>query len=195
MRIRVLRPGLLAGALATYLGAGCGLADLGAQVPLADPEPEAWGLAGQIALPSAARLMADRNGPGKPLAGSVRASLRPYFGDLVERVRVVWDAALIDQWSFGRHAVRPSDWGGQTYGERIYLAPAEIPGDAGQLPLLAHELVHARQTASLGGLEGFGYAYFKGYYLAGMSYEGNTFEREALALQERVAAETRRQTP
>lgn len=196
MRRRVLLPVLAAGWLAASHVASCGLVDLGADVPLVpDPEPEAWALAGRVAFPSAARLMAERNPPGRPLPDPVRATLRPFFGDLVDRVRVVWDASLLDQWSFGRHAVRPSDWGGQTYGDRIYLDQSESPGDPGQLLLLAHELVHSRQAEAAGGLESFGAEYFKGYYLGGMSYEGNALEREAFALQERIASDGRRMKP
>ncbi len=176
--------------LANVVGllAGCGVPDLAMGGPLPDPEQEAWALAGRVALPSSARVMAERNPAGLPLADTQRSALRPYFDDLVDRVRVVWDAKLLDQWAVGRYALRPSNWGGQSYGDRIYLNQPMRPGDAGQLQLLAHELVHSRQTERFGGLEGFGYEYFKGYYLAGLSYEGNGLEREAIEFQAEFAA-------
>lgn len=193
MRIRVVHTGLAASFLLGLLAAnGCSLPDLGVGGPLADPEAAAWALAGRAAFPSAARIMAERNPHGGPLTPGRQAALRPYFGDLVTRVQVVWNATLLDQWSAGRYAVRPSDWGGQTYGDRIYVNQPERPGDIGQLALLAHELVHSSQSERFGGLGNFGYEYFKGFYLAGMSYERNTLEQEATSTQSRFAVEVRR---
>jgi len=146
-------------------------------------EAEAWGLAGRASFASAARMMREHNPAPATLSAPTKAALRPYFGDLVDAVRVVWEAALADQWALGRFSVPRSSWGGQTYGDDIYLSQAEEPGSEGQLEVLAHEMVHVVQTRRLGGLDGFGYEYFKDYYNAGLRYEEIALEKEAYAFE------------
>jgi hypothetical protein len=88
---------------------------------------------------------------------------------------------MLEEWKVGPWTVRfgtPS--GGQTFGHRIYIKNPWRRRNLSQIRLLAHELVHSVQYERHGStLSGFGYQYFKEYYLAGRSYRNNKLEREA----------------
>lgn len=148
---------------------------------LAGPVAEAWGQGGKLAYRAGAAIMRRRNGDGVPLTAFQKRLLRPLFGNWIDRVRVAYRSQMLEEWKVGPWTVRlgaPS--GGQTFGYRIYIHRAHRPGSLAQARLLAHELVHTKQFRRHGStLSGFGYAYFKAYYEAGLSYRQNALEREA----------------
>lgn len=149
---------------------------------------ETWGQAGTLAYPAAAKWMKTNNGSSRPLDDIQKKYLRSYFGDLVDRVAIVYDSKLMDSWL---HAYFKIDIGqvdaiAQTYCQRIYIEDSYKPGDLVQLVLLAHELVHSRQCELLGGTTQFGYAYFKEFKRASQSYKDNKLEREAKDTQLQV---------
>jgi hypothetical protein len=154
------------------------------------PSPErAWGETGAAMLPLAAQIMAMRNPPGVKLDPLQKRYLRPIFGDLVDHVKVTYNAQLLDRWS---HDGKETHIGGvdsiaQTYCDRIYLRQPHKPNDTDRLVLLAHELTHAQQCRKYGGLSKFGFQYFHGYQQAGQSYYHNPLEKSARATEAKFA--------
>ncbi len=149
---------------------------------------EAWGQAGTVAYPTAAQWMRTNNSSSRPLDELQKKYLRTYFGDLVERVAIIYDAKLLDGWLYAdfKIDIGQVDAIAQTYCQNIYIEDSYKPGDPVQLVLLAHELVHSRQCELLGGTTQFGYAYFKEFKRVGQSYKDNKWEREAKAIQLQV---------
>lgn len=142
---------------------------------------QVWGNSGSFMLPVAAQIMASRNPPGQALTAHQKKYLRPMFGNLVDRVRVNYNAKLADRWSSGAREIHIGavDSAAQAFCDRIYLRAHYQPYDTAQLVLLAHELTHFQQCLKLGGLHSFGYKYFKAYQQANQKYADNQFEREA----------------
>ncbi len=146
---------------------------------------EAWSQAGAAAYQVAAKRMQARNGDGVPLDAFQKHHLRRFFGSLVDRVRVVYGAEMLDRLGNSALAISGVNAVGQTFCDRIYLRDAYTSRQVEQLSILAHELVHAKQCEQLGGLAGFGASYFREYRLANYRYADNRLEREAYDLQER----------
>lgn len=157
---------------------------------LAPTTPErAWGETGATVLPFAAQIMAVRNPGGVSLSKAQKVYLRPIFGDLVDRVTVVYEANLLDRWSQGGKEthIGEIDSAAQTYCDRIYVrAPAKTQ-DTDRLVLLAHELTHSKQCKALGGIGKFGFEYFRGYYQGGQTYENNPLEQAARSMELKFA--------
>jgi Domain of unknown function (DUF4157) len=145
---------------------------------------DVWGNSGVVMFNVAAKLSATRNPVGQPLTVAQKKSLRPLFGDLVDRVQVNYNALLMDRWSNGEQEVHVGDVdsAAQTYCDRIYVKDAYQPTNRGQLFLLAHELTHSAQCERLGGANKFGYKYFRSYYEAGQQYAKNPLEKEARSI-------------
>lgn len=131
-----------------------------------------------------AELTAARNvqHPAQPLDGTSRYYLRPWFGDLVDRVRVIWNARLNDQMEFVRGLIAPGSRA-QTYGYQLYIAPSQgapDPESTPQLLLLAHELVHTAQYVRYGeDLARFCHEYMQGWVQSRGVYAQNPLEQEA----------------
>ncbi|AFY92064.1 hypothetical protein Cha6605_0796 [Chamaesiphon minutus PCC 6605] len=159
------------------------------QVPeIAAPTPElAWSETGATMLPLAAQIMALRNPQGVPLDVTQKGYLRPLFGDLVDRVTVVYQAQLLDRWSQGGKETHIGgvDSSAQTYCDRIYIRAPYRARDTDRLVLLAHELTHAQQCRQAGGIGQFGERYFIGYYRGGQNYQNNPLEKSARAMEEK----------
>jgi Domain of unknown function (DUF4157) len=152
---------------------------------LKSSEPaEAWGNSGIVMFNMAAKLSAARNPAGQPLTVAQKKSLRPLFGELVDRVQVNYNSLLMDRWSNGEQEVHVGDVdsAAQTYCNRVYVKDAYQPTNRGQLFLLAHELSHSFQCERLGGVNKFGYKYFRSYYEAGQQYAKNPLEKEARSI-------------
>jgi Domain of unknown function (DUF4157) len=145
---------------------------------------EVWGNSGILMFNVATQLTATRNPAGQPLTVVQKKSLRPLFGDLVDRIQVNYSSQLMDRWSNGEQEVHVGDVdsAAQTYCDRIYVRDAYQPTNRGQLFLLAHELTHSAQCERLGGSNKFGYKYFKSYYEAGKQYAKNPLEKEARSI-------------
>lgn len=141
----------------------------------------AWGEAGAVVYQAAVQGMRANNGSSQYLDETQKRYLRPYFGDLVDNVVVIYNANLMDDWLYAGFSIDigQGDFVAQTYCERIYVVAPYNPGDSGQLVLLAHELIHSRQCKQFGGAGKFGYQYFREFKTAGQSYENNKLEREA----------------
>ncbi len=149
---------------------------------LKSSEPgEVWGNSGIVMFNVATQLMATRNPVGQPLTVVQKKSLRPLFGELVDRVQINYSSRLMDRWSNGEQEVHVGDVdsAAQTYCNRIYVRDVYQHTNQGQLFLLAHELAHSAQCERLGGSNKFGYKYFKSYYEVGKQYAKNPLEKEA----------------
>jgi hypothetical protein len=150
----------------------------------------AWGETGAAMLPLAAQVMSVRNPTaGESLNPVQKQYLRPFFGDLVDRVKITYRATLLDRWE---HQGQATHIGGvnsiaQTYCDRIYLRPANDPNSTDRLVLLAHELTHSRQCQQAGGLSKFGSVYFRGYFQGGKVYANNPLEKSARAVEAKFA--------
>jgi hypothetical protein len=155
---------------------------------IATPTTEqAWGETGATVLPLAAQIMTMRNPVGMPLDRLQKSYLRPLFGNLVDRVTVVYKAQLLDRWSQGGKETHIGgiDSSAQTYCDRIYIREAYRPHDTDRLVLLAHELTHAQQCQQAGNISKFGEKYFSGYYQGGQTYQDNPLEKSARRTEEK----------
>jgi Domain of unknown function (DUF4157) len=149
----------------------------------------AWGETGATFLPLAAQLMAVRNADGIALDASQKSYLRPLFGNLVDRVRVIYQAKLLDRWTQdGQEThIGKVNSSAQTYCDRIYIRDAYQPGKTYGLILLAHEITHSQQCQQAGGISEFGKRYFQGYFQGGQIYEENPLEKSAWASEKKFA--------
>lgn len=153
-------------------------------IPESLPQPALTRL-GAVSYRAIAQIMQHRYPHGSSLTPSQKRYLRPFFGDLVDRVRVIYDVELIDHWVGANLRLNLGSSNAQVYGNRIYVNGAYNPEDPEQLALLAHELVHVRQSEELGGLHAFGQEYFREYKRANLVYKDNVFEREAFAIEDK----------
>ena len=142
---------------------------------------------GAGAYQAAAEIMQANNGSSQSLDEMQKRYLRPHFGNLVDRVVVIYNANLMDEWSALGYRVDLGESAAQTYCNRVYLDDPYQARDLDQIILLAHELVHSRQCESFGGAGDFGWHYFKEYYEGGNSYRNNRLEREAFDFEAQFA--------
>lgn len=147
-----------------------------------------WGEAGAGAYQSAAEWMRTNNGSSQGLDTLQKQYLRPHFGDLVDRVAVVYNANLMDEWSALGYRINLGNSAAQTYCNRVYVDDPYQQGDLAQIVLLAHELTHSRQCENYGGAGTFGFHYFREYKRAGENYANNRLEREAFAFEDQFSA-------
>lgn len=155
---------------------------------IATPTSElAWSETGATVLPLAAQIMSMRNPEGVDLDLAQKGYLRPLFGDLVDRVTVIYQAQLLDRWSQGGKETHIGgvDSSAQTYCDRIYIRAPYLARDTDRLVLLAHELTHSQQCEQAGGMGKFGELYFQGYYQSGQSYQNNPLEKSARRMEEK----------
>jgi hypothetical protein len=152
----------------------------------AEAAEEAWAIAGRTGYPAAARWMESNNGRSQSLDETQKQYLRPWFDDLVDRVAVIYNANLMDEWSAAGYRIDVGD-SHQTYCWRIYIDDPYQTGGINQifdqLVDLSHELVHSRQCENLGSEVNFGYQYFREFKRAGQSYRNNVMEQEAYNLE------------
>lgn len=148
---------------------------------------KAWGNVGALAYQVGHHLMVSNNAPAQGLDAMQKQYLRPYFGDLVDRVVVVYSAVLMEDWVAASFKINVGESNAQVYGDRIYIKDSYRPGDLNQIILLAHELYHCKQYKELGSLSKFGYHYFRQYKKSDLIYEKNIFEQEAFAFEKYFA--------
>lgn len=150
---------------------------------------ELWGQAGTVAYQVAGAWMYANNGSSQELDNIQKEYLRPYFGSLVDRVTIAYNATLMEDWLYADFQIDIGqvDAIAQTYCQHIYLEDSYKPRDFGQLIVLSHELVHSRQCQQLGGASQFGYHYFKAYKKAGQNYASNLMEVMADKFEKRFA--------
>ncbi len=149
---------------------------------------KAWGNVGAIAYPAGDRLMIGNNSKPQSLDEIQKEYLRPHFGDLVDRVMVVYSALLMEDWVAASFQINVGRSNAQVYGHRIYIRDIYRPGDLQQIVLLAHELYHCKQYEELGSLSKFGYHYFLQYKKADEKYNQNIFEQEAFKFEKFFAS-------
>jgi uncharacterized membrane protein len=118
------------------------------------------------------------------LSADQKKWLRPFYGDLVDKVAVTYNARLMDYLgSVGGRSLK-GESAAQTYGYDIYVDDAYDPRSIEQVILLGHELHHAKQYVQYGSsLSNFGYHYFKSWARNGYDYARNGLE-EAAAQEE-----------
>lgn len=147
----------------------------------AEISAKAWGTAGRVGYPAAADIMRAKNAgrPAQALSPSHKRLLKAQYGNIVDNVRVVYNATTMDKWCGLGKCIQVGgvESGAQTFGNTVYITEPQRPIDINQFLLLAHELKHVEQQK--GRLDTFGYDYFKAYKEAGQNYENNRMEREA----------------
>jgi hypothetical protein len=148
------------------------------------PQPRTGMTLGSRICVANAEITATRNlqTAAQPLDATAQYYLRPWFGDLVEKVRVIWHARLNDHLELAGRVFSAGSYA-QTYGYQVYIASsqgAREPESAPQLVLLAHELVHTAQYVRYGeDLARFCHAYIQGWEQARGVYKHNPLEQEA----------------
>ena len=150
---------------------------------ISSPARSAYGEAGAAAYVAAANIMQVRHSVWERIPSPEIDILRSAFPELVDQVRLRWDANPMDRWGSPPFEVRFSsvETAGQAYGFDIYIASRrdEMSLES-RLELLAHELVHTRQFVDRGhSLQRFGRDYFEAYYDSGLVYDANAMEVEA----------------
>jgi Domain of unknown function (DUF4157) len=153
----------------------------------ASSNEQVWAGSGAVVFPLAANVTSNRNEEGQTLTSFQKQQLRPVFGALVDRVKINYNAKLMDRWTNGDQEIHfgDVDSSAQTYCDRIYLRGARQEKDSSQLTLIAHEMGHFQQCDRLGSEAGFGSAYFRAYYIAGQKYANNRLEKEARAIEKK----------
>lgn len=117
------------------------------------------------------------SGAAMPLTAWQRRELYPFFGSLLDRVAIHYQARMQQFRLFGKNlGVSPE---AQTFGHRIYLKAGPAPTSPHQLALLGHELVHALQAER----GDFKTRYCKELYDADYQYARNQMEVEAFQFQ------------
>ncbi len=144
---------------------------------------DVWGEAGRVGYREAANWMRGKNKKGAAINDARKKLLRPTFSGLVDKVRVIYGAAMLEEIPAPGGSILLGNSLGQTYCDNIYMKEKYKPGDNGQVALLAHEMTHAWQCEDFGGLDKFGFHYFREYYQAGRSYEDNKLEVDAYKVQ------------
>ncbi len=161
---------------------------------LSDPYVSAMGEIGKNAYPMAAGLMKSKNMHLTALAAlqhltdGEKAILRKYFGDLVNSVRIIFSAQLMNSWGPPSKEVHLGNFAGQTYGQDIYISLPRT-NSSYMTSLIGHEMCHTLQYKNRGSsLHNFGRDYFEGYAKTG-SYATNHMEKECKAIEIQIAAD------
>ncbi|MEP0915072.1 DUF4157 domain-containing protein [Leptolyngbya sp. GB1-A1] len=150
---------------------------------------EAWGQAGQAVYRQGSEAMLSRasarGSSPRPLDEYQKRYLRPHFGNLVDNVVVFYNVPPLDDWQILGMTINNSHTDAQTFCERIFVNGQYNSTNRNQLVLLAHELMHSQQCQRVGGIERFGYEYFRAYKRANLNYDNISLEQEAYAFDAR----------
>lgn len=168
---------------------GCKAWQLAKCYDISDPWVSGMGEAGQSAYVGAASTMQTRNPIWKVLDKHEKNILRPFYGDLVDRIRLHLKSNLMDRWGSDPYQIRLGSSLGQTYGHDVYIRFYRTELDrVDRIILLGHELCHSRQYEARGSsLHRFGRDYFEGFARAG-GYASNPMEKECEALENKFEA-------
>lgn len=120
-----------------------------------------------------------RNRGGGPIPREEREALRPLFGNLVDQIRVHYNASITTSWEVAGRTVEYGSFSGQNFGNDVYITDSYRPGDLSQMTLLAHEVQHAAQAHRAGGLRAQATEYCRDFYNSGFSYADHPLEEEA----------------
>ena len=159
---------------------------------------EQWGEAGRSAMYLAKAKIANDNitVEKESIPPMFKEALRPKYGDLVDKVRLVYGANILTTMCLWQNkgCIDLSDTTAQTFGDTIYIKyPKPIPEfrdptvqvgialrwDSNHLNLIAHELKHSQQYRDAGSTGRFAYEYFKSFKEVNQSYENISKEIEA----------------
>ena len=173
-------------------------------------------LVGAVLNPSG--VMSSTNPSFMPLTTYQKNELRPYFGNLVDEVRIHYGATMLNQIVEGGCQSSPLCQNGavqgavqasaQTFCDDIYISDIYYgETNLDQLVVLAHEMVHSKQCDHIAKnpylevIEHEGKIapipdpivkhYITGYIVANQVYEDNIFEREAYAFEEKFRGSPR----
>lgn len=127
-----------------------------------------------------------RSPKSEPLSSELREQLRPWYGNLVDTIRVSWNSDLLTHWRvLGHDVVLDEDLAAQTFGNEIFvrLVPEN---DLEMAVLIGHELQHGAQYRAFGGVTGFARKYCAAFYDANFSYQDNPLEVEAYDRQDQI---------
>jgi uncharacterized membrane protein len=168
--------------------AGCRAYMVASCYDISDPYVSAMGEVGQNAYVAAASTMQSKNPQWGGLDRVEKEALKPFFGDLVNKVRLHWGSQLMDKWGNPPYEISLGDSAGQTYGLDIYLAPTRASIDVvDRIALIGHEMQHSQQYLNMGSsLHQFGRKYFESFARNG-SYDHISFEKEAYAIESKIA--------
>jgi hypothetical protein len=159
---------------------------------------EQWGETGRSFMYAAKAKIANDNitAQQESIHPMFKEALRPKYGDLVDKVRLVYDANILTTMCLWQNkgCIDLSDTVAQTFGDTIYIkyskpVPAfkdsnlqvgrALKWDSSHLNLIAHELKHSQQYRDAGSTGRFGYEYFKSFKEVNQSYENISKEVEA----------------
>jgi hypothetical protein len=159
---------------------------------------EQWGEAGRSFMYAAKSKIANDNitVQEETIHPMFKEALRPKYGDLVDKVRLVYGANILTTMCLWQNkgCIDLSDTVAQTFGDTIYIKyPKPVPEfkdsnlqvgralrwDNDHLNLIAHELKHSQQYRDAGSTARFGYEYFKSFKEVNQSYENISKEIEA----------------
>jgi hypothetical protein len=122
----------------------------------------------------------------EPVAMEDRERLRSFFGDLVDEVRVSWEAQLVDSWKILGIELNFSDTLAMAFGNHIFVRDP-YRGNRGDLILLAHEITHSQQAAERGGFGGFAADYCREFWRSNFEYFDHAMEVEAFEVEDDFA--------
>lgn len=149
-----------------------------------------WAIAGSIGYTLGAAEMDRRSPVGFGLTPEQKNYLRPYFGTLVDRVSVHYEAVLLTElYGPSKTIYFNSGTNAMAFGLNIYLSEP-FKSTFQQIALIGHELVHSRQYETLGSsIPAFGHKYFQKYSEGGAVYDNNIMEIEAYVLQSKIISD------
>lgn len=163
---------------------GCKAWQLAKCYYLSDPLATAFGEAGSKMYREAASFTRNKNDKFRGLSRIEKGILRPFYGDLVDEVEIYDPARLMSEWGGGAYAIELGQYGGQTFGKRIYLDDTRDYTDISRVVLLGHELCHTEQFIKRGSsFEKFGRDYFEGFAKGG-GCSNNHMEKECVAKEQ-----------
>ncbi len=130
----------------------------------------------------------DYGGGPRNLSPTQKYFLRQRFGELIDRVTVIWNAYLNDHVTYDGRVVYEYS-GAQTYGYRIYIEDKQKPNNTDQIMTLAHELVHVQQYERYEkSLNKYCRKYMDRWVDAQFSYFDNELEHEAFSEEYKFAS-------
>lgn len=120
-----------------------------------------------------------KHGGSRSLSRVQKYYLRQQFGNLVDKVTVVWNSDLNDRVTY-KGTVLNKGSNAQTYGYYIYIAEKQKDNDTLQIILLAHELIHVKQYERYNkNLVRFCRKYMNQWLKTGFRYDNIPMEIEA----------------
>ena len=142
-----------------------------------------------MAVESARLLSRLRHGSGSALGTTRKQLLRPFYGSLVDRVRIHYDARPITEWRVLGRTIRVGmEVGGQALGYDVYVMRPKNLSDSDQTETVAHELQHVAQFEEAGVSWGFAVRYCGALWDSDFSYRSNALEVEARDQAEAIAS-------